>query len=175
MAWFRRSKVVHRDEPVRRAAVVSDVDWADPEAVLAEWRHDPEAPHWGRAMELFDEGPVPAQRYNVAEYFTRRLKTALFDPSAMPDDLTAEVCRRILVLMSDVPAEPAWIAEAHRTSGLRLIRLPLAIMRDRGWQPPKYGGDGTVRADLDVEPIVAAVATSRAPDGDHLRYFFRCA
>lgn len=175
VAWLRRSKSERSSRPGGDAAspaALSDIDWADPETVIAEWRNDSEAPNWGRAMELFDEGPIPAQRFNVAEYFTRRLKTALFDRSALPDDLTAEVCRRVLVLLSDIPADPAWIADTHRRFAPRHIRLALAIMRDRGWQPTKYGGDGTVRIDLDVPAIVAAVSTSRAPSRRHLEYFF---
>lgn len=180
MSIFRRSKpqttssatTGGRTATTPPPRVVPDTDWADPETVLAEWRNDSEPPNWGRAMEMFDEGPVPAQRLNVAEYFTRRLKTVLFDEDALPDDLTAEVCRRVLVLLRDMPTEPAWIADSHREFGPRLIRLPLAIMRDRGWQPPVYGGDGTVQVDLDAETIRGAVATTCAPDGDHLRYFF---
>jgi hypothetical protein len=112
------------------------------------------------------------QRLNVAEYLTRRLKLTLFDPSALPNDLTSEVCRRVLVMLTAVPTDPAWIAETHRDFGPRLIRLPLAIMRDRGWQPKQYGGDGTVPVDLDVAPIMAAVATTHAPDGEYLMHFF---
>jgi ABC-type glycerol-3-phosphate transport system substrate-binding protein len=87
MGWFRRSKQSdHTAVPEEAAGVsVPDTDWADLEAVLAEWREDPEPPDWGRAMEMFEEGPVPAQRLNVAEYLTRRLKLALFDRTALPD------------------------------------------------------------------------------------------
>jgi hypothetical protein len=158
--------------------MIPGTDWADPEEVLAEWRNDSEEPNWGNAMEMFDQGPIPAQRYNVAEYLTRRLKLALLDRSALPDDLTdeliAEVCRRVLVLLGDVPAEPAWVAESHREFGPRLIRLSLAIMRERGWQSAQYGGNGTVRVNLDRPPIVSALATTCAPDGQYLRYFFGC-
>jgi len=151
---------------------IPDTDWADPETVFAEWRNDSEPANWGAAMEMFDEGPVPGQRLNVAEYFTRRLKVVLFDDTELPNELTAEVCRRVLVLMSEVPREPAWIADSHREFGPRIIRLPLAIMRQRGWQSPTYGGDGTVSVDLEAPPIREAVATTRCPDGDYLRYFF---
>jgi hypothetical protein len=170
MGWFRRPKQSdHTAVPEEAAGVsVPDTDWANLEAVLAEWREDPEPPDWGRAMEMFEEGPVPAQRLNVAEYLTRRLKLALFDRTALPDELTAEVCRRVLVLLANVPSEPAW----QRQFVPRLARLPLAIMRDRGWQPVRYGGDGTVEADIDIAPIEAAVATSKAPDGNYLAYFF---
>lgn len=147
-------------------ATITDIDWADPEAVVAEWRNDSEAPNWGRAMEMFDEGPVQGQRLNVAEYMTRRLKLVLLGGSDMPDDLAAEVCRRILVLLSQPVLD--WQEEFVP----RLVRLPLAIMRSRGWQPEEYGGDGTVQVDLRAAPIRASVATTRAPDGDYVAYFF---
>lgn len=174
MGLFRRSRHDHSNnepEPASRVTV-SDTDWADPEVVRVEWRDDHEKPDWGGAMELFDEGPIPAQQLNVAEYFTRKLKLALFDRSALPDELTAEVCRRVLVLLSHVPTDPPWVSETHWKFGPRLIRLPLAIMRDRNWQPVQYGGDGTVDVDLNVGPVVSAVATTRAPHGQYLHYFF---
>ena len=172
MALFRRNKRPPDNAPATRTIAVPDTDWADQEAVLAEWRHDSEPADWGGAMQLFDNGPVPAQRLNVAEYFTRRLKLALFDPTALPDDLTAEVCRRVLVLLSSVPSEPAWIAKSHAEFGPRLTRLPLSIMRARGWQPVQYGGNGAVSVDLTPAPIVAAVATTRATDGRYMEHFF---
>lgn len=173
VAWFRRSGKDRSDEQ-GDPTPIADVDWANREVVLAEWRDDPEAPDWGAAMEMFDEGRLPVQRFNVAEYLTRRLKLALFDRSTMPDDLTAEVCRRVLIILSEIPTEPLWMADLHRKFGPRLIRLPLALIRDRGWQPVRYGGDETVRVDLDVAPIASAVATTHAPDGEYLRYFFGC-
>lgn len=177
MPLFRRSKDrsssgdVSRSRPddtrVVEDAPVPDTDWADPESVLAEWRNDSEAPNWGRAMEMFDEGPVQGQRLNVAEYMTRRLKLVLLGSPDMPDDLAAEVCRRILVLLS----QP--VLDWQEEFAPRLVRLPLAIMRDKGWQPVEYGGDGTVRADLSAAPIRASVATTCAPDQDFVGYFFR--
>lgn len=152
---------------------VPDIDWADPESVFAEWRNDTEAPDWGAAMRMFDEGPPPGQRINVAEYFTRRLKLCLFDRSSLPEHVTAEVARRILVLLVDVPTEPDWIRDAHLRFAPKLVRLALAIMRDRGWQPAKYGGNGYVEFDDVDHPVIAgAVATTRAPDGRYLAYFF---
>ena len=85
----------------------------------------------------------------------------------MSEELTVEVCRRILVLLSQPVLD--WQEEFLP----RLVRLPLAIMRERGWQQPKYGGDGTVAVDLDVRPIETSVATSLAPNGDYLGYFLR--
>ena len=145
---------------------VPDVDWRDPQVIRAEWETDSEAGHWGNAMSMFDEGPVMGQRLNVAEYVTRRLKFVLLGRSDLTDELTAEVCRRILVLLS----QP--VLDWQEEYAPRLVRLPLAIMRERRWQPPKYGGDGTVAVDLDVPPISNSVATSLAPGGDYLGYFF---
>jgi hypothetical protein len=157
------------------ARPVPDTDWADPETILAEWRNDTEAPNWGAAMRMFDEGPPPGQRINVAEYFTRRLKLCLFDASSLPDDVTAEVSRRILVLLANVPTEPDWMRDAHLKFAPRLVRLVLAIMRGRGWQPAKYGGNGDIDVDVDHPVIAGAVATTKAPDGDYLAYFFQVA
>lgn len=173
MALFRR-RVKDGDGTLSSRTLSStsipDTDWADPESILAEWRNDGEEPSWGNAMHMFEED-LPAQRFNVGEYLNRRLKLALFDPSSLDADLTAEVCRRVLVSLSKVPAEFDYLHEFMP----RQIRLPLAIMRDRGWQPVRYGGDGRVPVDLDVPPIVQAAATTRAPDGRYLDYFFwRC-
>ena len=147
---------------------------ADPEAVVSEWRTESGEPNWGAAWEMFDEGPIPAQRLNVAIYFASRLKCALLGTEGGPvdDDQTAEVCRRVLVLLRDVPREPAWIAESHLTEGAKVIRLALAVMRANSWQPPAYGGNGRVAIDLEATPYREAVATKCAPSEDYLRYFF---
>lgn len=90
----------------------------------------------------------------------------------MDEAQTIEVCRRVLVLLREVPPGPDFIADTHRQFGPQLIRLPLAIMRDRSWQPTTYGGTGRVDVDLDTQPIRDAVATTCAPTSDYLRYFF---
>lgn len=149
-----------------RVLVVPDTDWRDPETILSEWRNQSDPDNWGNAMAMFDEGPVPGQRVNVAEYLTRRLKFVLLGQSELPDDLVAEACRRVLVLLSQPVLD--WQEEFVP----RIVRLPLAIMRDRGWQPAKYGGDGTVDVNLDVPPISQAVATTLASGDDYLGYFF---
>jgi hypothetical protein len=148
------------------SAQIPDTDWADPEAILAEWRNDSSELDSGNAMQMF-EADVPYERHNVGEYLSRELKGALFDRTWIGDS-TAEMCRRVLLSLSRIPPEFDFFPE----STPRLIWLPLAIMRDRGWQLERYGGDGRVPVDLDVPPIVGAVATSCAPDGRYLDYFF---
>lgn len=143
-----------------------EVDWRDPQVIRAEWENDSQDDDWGNALAMFDDGPVVGQRLNVADYMTRRLKFVLLGRSDLSDEVVAEVCRRILVLLSQPVLD--WQEEFVP----RLVRLPLALMRDRGWQSPKYGGDGTVAVDLDVRPVANAVATSLAPAGDYLGYFF---
>ena len=96
----------------------------------------------------------------------RTVKPGQVNGKLYQDDMVAEVCRRILVLLSQPVLD--WQEEFVP----RLVRLPLAIMRDRGWQPVKYGGDGTVDVNLDVAPISQAVATTLAPGDDYLGYFF---
>ena len=119
-----------------------EVDWRDPQVIRAEWGNDSVADDWGNAMSMIDEGPAVGPRVTVAEYMTRRLKFVLLGRSDLSDELAAEACRRILVLLSEPVLD--WQEEYVP----RLVRLPLAIMRERGWQSPNYGGDGTVAVDL---------------------------
>ena len=173
MAWFKKSGQGGgntRPQVSVPNPPIPDTDWADPESIRAEWRSDREPADWGNAMQMFEQD-VPGQRFNVGEYLNRRLKAALFDPTTLDDATTAEACRRALLSLSSVPAEIDFLQEYIP----RQIRLPLAIARDRGWQSVKYGGNGAVAVDLDVAPIRSAVATTRAPNGAYLDYFFgRC-
>ena len=168
MVLFKRN----RDVASRSSSPtpMPDTDWADPDSIRNEWKNVDEDPAgWQNGWDLFEDGPAPAQRFNVAEYMTRALRLHLSGDGPLPEPLVAETCRRVLVMLDGLPAEPALLHEFAP----RLIRLPLAVMRERRWQPVDFGGDGTVDVKLDTPSITAAVETTKAPEGRHLDYFFQ--
>lgn len=88
---------------------------------------------------MFEEGVIPGQKLNVAEYITRGLAYHLFDP-ILTDEQAKVAAQRVLILVDELPAELAFFAEF----GPRLSRLALTVIREKGWQPQSLGGDGSI-------------------------------
>jgi hypothetical protein len=152
---------------------IAGEDWADPAVIRAEWS-DRDDVH--RAVETSCEGMTlaladdePDQRYHAAEAMTRALCYHLDGRGPLTDAQVMFSIVRILDLLERVPD--------HQLAELRPLldrprRLALAVMRDRGWQPSHLGGDGCLGEHLDSPGIRSAVATTRAPGGRTLEYFF---
>lgn len=181
MGIFRR-KPSNLAPPAARVGEPTAVDalqfsWnakADPaniDNVKAEWNmnnsdyHDPRA--WGNGMRLFETGP-PGQRFNAAEYMSRGFCNVLFHPNFMNDDDVEVTIERMLAVFdaakisSNIEAEIA----AQR------IRLALAVMRERAWQPTTLGGTGRMNLDLDSPRIRASLASAAIPPDRSLEHFF---
>lgn len=123
-------------------------DRTDVANIRAEWEGQLEGEAaglqgWQNGMRLFEQGAVPGQRLNVAEYMTRGLAYHLFQPVISDNDALVTT-RRVLTLVDQIPSVPAFAAEF----GPRLSRLALAIIREKGWQPSSLGGDGAVSEEI---------------------------
>jgi hypothetical protein len=92
---------------------------------------------------MFEEGVISGQKLNVAEYITRGLAYHLFTP-ILSDRDALDASRRVLALVDQIPAEPAFFAEF----GPKLARLALAVIREKGWQPSSLGGDDSVADEI---------------------------
>lgn len=153
-----------------------NMDWTLRANIVAEWENQLEKPEqailgWRNGSRLFEEGPIPAQTANVAEYISRGLAYHLFDPLLSdPDALVA--ARRILVMVDQVPGQPAFLAQFAP----RISRLALCVIRDKGWQPMEYGGNGSVEAEVvnaRTDGLVFYSARSPGiPVEDTWRHFF---
>jgi len=174
MGLFRRSSP--EPEPRRHEPPVSPLasastlpqpteDWSELENVRAEWAGQLMSERdgllgWTNGMRMFDEPHPPAQILNIAEYMTRGLAHQLFVP-LLSDADALRTCRRVLTLVDQVPAEPAFVAEF----GPRLARLALTIIRERGWQPRELGGDGSVTDEIaSARPDGLVAYAARCPD-----------
>ena len=174
MGLFRRSSP--EPEPRRHEPPVSPLasastlpqpteDWSELENVRAEWAGQLMSERdgllgWTNGMRMFDEPHPPAQILNIAEYMTRGLAHQLFVP-LLSDADALRTCRRVLTLVDQVPAEPAFVAEF----GPRLARLALTIIRERGWQPMELGGDGSVTDEIaSARPDGLVAYAARCPD-----------
>jgi hypothetical protein len=151
-------------------------DWSSSERIRGEWT-ELESPSegllgWRNGMRLYDDGPIPAQRFNVAEYLSRGLSRTLYASPLFSDDEAAETVRRMLRLIETMPAEPA----ALRPFAGRLARLALEVTRQKHWQPAAFGGDGRITAEIlsaDRTGLVgASVSAPGIPAEDYLRHFF---
>ena len=123
-------------------------DWRNPQAVRAEWADQLEGEEggrlgWSNGTRMFDEGVVPGQKLNVAEYMSRGLAYHLFAP-VLTDAQAKVAAQRILILVDQVPAEPEFLAQF----GPRLSRLALTVIRERGWQPQVLGGDDSITQEI---------------------------
>lgn len=126
---------------------------------------------WRNGMRMFEQGVIPAQMLNVAEYMTRGLAYHLFTPLISDDDAIVTT-RRVLTLVERIPAEPDFAAQY----GPRLSRLALAIIREKAWQPTSLGGSGTVEAEIvnasqDGLVVYSARSAGVAPE-NALEHFF---
>lgn len=123
-------------------------DWRSPQAVRAEWADQLEGVEggrlgWGNGRRMFEEGVVPGQKLNVAEYITRGLAYHLFNP-ILTDEQAQDAARCVLILIEQTPAEPPYLA----AFGPRLSRLALTVIREKGWQPTGLGGDGSITDEI---------------------------
>jgi hypothetical protein len=176
---FRRKAPVPPGTRIAPTGPAPQVDWSDDERIRAEWPPgqlegtDGARLGWSNGMALYEQGPAPAQLLNVAEYLTRGLAYTYLGQPLMTDDQAAETVRRILHLISVMPADGPPVL-AHIAT--RLARLALAVTRQKSWQPPSFGGDGRVGEELLRAPaIVDAVAAPGVARNDNLRHFFAMA
>lgn len=133
---------------------MNDSDYRDPRA-------------WGNGMRLFDAGP-PAQRFNAAEYMSRGFCNVLFNPDFMDDESVAVTIERMLLVFNTCPITHD--IEAKIAS--KRIRLALAVLRERGWQPAAQGGSGRMNLDLDTPRIRASLSCEGVPPQVSLERFF---
>jgi hypothetical protein len=166
----------HSAEPLGPVDVLQ-YDWsakADPadfENVRAEWDmsnsdyQDPRA--WGNGMRLFETGP-PGQRFNSAEYMSRGFCNVLFDPNFMDDDSVAVTIERMLTVFDKGGISSNLEAKIAATR----IRLALAVMRERGWQPTALGGTNRMDLDLDTPRIRASLSCAGVSSDKSLEHFF---
>jgi hypothetical protein len=92
-------------------------------------------------VDFFDNPDLPAgQALNGAEYLSRGLRAELHNPGGNNYDPTVvrEGCRRMLILAGRTSID--WQAEF----GVKIIRLALMLIKVNGWQPTRFGGDGSI-------------------------------
>ena len=108
---------------------------------------------------MFEDGVVPGQIMNSAEFMTRALAHHLFTP-VLSDAEALLTCRRVLVQIDSVPAQPAFFTPPSP----RLSRLALTIIREKRWQPSSLGGDNSVTNEiLNARPDGLVHYSARCP------------
>ena len=132
-------------------AIQPTVDWTDLANIRAEWGFlEPPGQAmegWSNGMRMSEEEWPPAQNLNIAEYMTRALGHEIVGRPLLDDARTAETCRRVLRKVEEISRdEPDFVFEFAP----RISRLALAVTRERGWQPPALGGDGTVSGPIEA-------------------------
>lgn len=146
-------------------------DPADLDNVRSEWNmensdyQDPRA--WGNGMRLFETGP-PAQQFNAAEYMSRGFCNVLFDPNHMDDESVAVTIERMLLVFDRGPITD----DLHAEMAAKRIRLALAVLRERGWQPAALGGNGRMNVSLDTPRIRASLSCDGVAPEKSLEHFF---
>lgn len=183
MGLFRRKEFssaglaqpsVNDDGPWRPEIIPSTTDWRDVANIKAEWPIkssdvDQDLLGWRNGMRMALQDEIPGQRFNQAEYITRGLRYRLYGGSPLTDDEAAE---SVQLVLQQLHRAPAAMMESLSEFVPRLVRLALAIMRERGWQPADLGGSGRIRVTLNTPLVLSAIATTAAPNADYLGYFF---
>lgn len=123
-------------------------DWTILENIRSEWENQLEGTDqgrlgWSNGTRMFQEGVIPGQKSNVAEYITRGLAYHLFTPILTDADALV-ASRRVLTLVDEIPAVDAFFARF----GPKAARLALAVIREKGWQPASLGGDDSVTDEI---------------------------
>jgi hypothetical protein len=146
-------------------------DPADIENVHAEWDmsnldyQEPRA--WGNGMRLYEAGP-PGQRFNSVEYMSRGFCHVLFDPNFMDDDSVAITIERMLIVFDEGKIS----SDIEAIIAARCIRLALAVMRERCWQPTALGGTNRMNINLDTPRIRASLSCAGISSDKSLEHFF---
>lgn len=183
MALFRKKQpaaspnlppVPTDDGPWQPGIVPSATDWRDIENIKTQWpinnpNVDQDLLGWRNGIRMALQDEAPGQRFNEAEYITRSLRYSLYGGGPLSDDEVAESVRLVLQQLHRAPVQ---VMEMMAEFVPNLVRLALAIMRERGWQPTALGGSGRLDIDLNTPIVLSAIATTAAPDGDYLRHFF---
>lgn len=159
------------------------VGLVDSETIHREWidklgGRDQGMLAWRNGTRMFFEDHPQAQRFNLAEYMTRALAFHLVGEPLLDDDDAVLTAHRMALLLQNLPlAQPGdWSVDPEIEWVTRLARLPLAVIRDRGWQSDELGGNG--RADEMLKEIrldgvfVAAVRPVGVTNDHALRNFF---
>jgi hypothetical protein len=166
----QHSRPGSRVEPQQQPAVT---DWSDIKNVLAKWTAEPfdrdaDALGFQNGMRLADQGPVPGQRFNCAEYMSRGLKHSLRGEDLFQSELIAESLPKCLLLLDGAPTLGGFMDEYRLT----IVRLVLTIMRQRGWQTVELAGDGTVNLNLDIGLVREALRYDPIEPLNIVKHFF---
>jgi len=160
-------------EPLR-----AEEDWSDDARIRAEWTSQLQGVEegrlgWSNGMRMFEQQPHAGQLLNVAEYLTRGLAYTYLGQPLITDEQAAETVRRVVRAISDMPPT---VPSFQREFAPRLVRLALAVARQRGWQPVSLGGDGQLGEDLlRADVVIDAVGAPGVAREDYLRHFFGAA
>lgn len=148
-------------------------DWSNIDAIKAEWAkqsfdHDQDLLGFQNGMRLAREDSTPAQLFNYAEYMTRGLKHSLMGEDIACDDEIADALERVLLLLERTKIMHEMQYEYRRT----LVRLALAITKDKGWQPDDLGGNGRVHANFESPMVRDALRYDPVPPSEVTQRFF---
>ena len=122
------------------------VEGADAEADVRAWRE---------GAELYEDGDDD-ELLCAGELMARAVRHAVHGRHVLRDDDLAVTVQSLLF----AAATPLPDGAGTSLEGCRLARLALAVILQRGWQPPRLGGNGHITAgifeDADVKRLLAA-------------------
>jgi hypothetical protein len=128
------------------------LDGADVEADVRAWREGAELYEDGDDDELLPAG----------ELMARAVRHDVHGRRVLRDDDLAVTVQSLLFAAATPLSDGAGIP----LEGCRLARLALAVILQRGWQPPHLGGNGHITAEIFEDADVRRLLAAALPGGD---------
>ena len=122
---------------------------------------------WRDGAELYEDGDDD-ELLHAGELMARAVRHHVHSEAALREDDLAVTVHSLLFAAGTPCPDGAATPEA----ACRLARLALAVIAQRGWQPPLLGGNGHITAeifeDADIRRLIAAAL---GPDGNLAAFF----
>lgn len=134
--------------------------------VRAEWPLDgpdveADVRAWREGAALYEDGDDD-ELLHAGELMARAVRHAVHGRHVLRDDDLAVTVQSLLFAAATPPSEGAGIP----LEGCRLARLAVAVILQRGWQPPHLGGNGHITAGIFEDADVKRLLAAALPAGD---------
>jgi hypothetical protein len=137
---------------------VSLVDRVRAEWPLDDGDVDADVRAWREGAELYEDGDDD-ELLAAGQLMARAVRHHVHGQAVLRDDDLAVTVQSLLFAAATPAPDAGILLEA-----CRLARLALAVIAERGWQPPHLGGNGHITAgifeDDDVRRLLAAALPS---------------
>lgn len=162
-------------EPGQSAGTTPSRDWADIDAVRAEWpqaslSESTDLASWQEGVRLYDNDDYPSMM-RCAASLAPALAHSLYGEGLLRGSDLPETVHKIFYASLTAPPDGRTFADVAQ----KAARLALTITRENGWHPAKFGGQGLFDHFFNDQGNTMLLMAAIAPPGQFagdLRAFF---